>query len=248
MLWPFILLSKKRYIANTYQTDPDAKPKQKSMGVVLSRRDNAQIVKRIFGGVIDRLLNGADVAGAVTFVKEALSDLVAGKVPVSDLVVSKNLGSEYADPDRIAHAVLARRMEERDPGSAPAVGDRVPYVYIVPPGGHVKGTLQGDRIEHPDHLDGAQLDFEHYIMCQVMKPVAQVFALVVHDIPGCKLTREAMDAMHIVHLNECAGDVEKARRKDDAVKMKEVIRLIFEDSMKECERARLGVKDISSYF
>ena len=248
VLWPFILLSKKRYIANTYQTDPDAKPKQKSMGVVLSRRDNAQIVKRIFGGVIDRLLNGADVAGAVTFVKEALSDLVAGKVPVSDLVVSKNLGSEYADPDRIAHAVLARRMEERDPGSAPAVGDRVPYVYIVPPGGHVKGTLQGDRIEHPDHLDGAQLDFEHYIMCQVMKPVAQVFALVVHDIPGCKLTREAMDAMHIVHLNECAGDVEKARRKDDAVKMKEVIRLIFEDSMKECERARLGVKDISSYF
>jgi DNA polymerase delta subunit 1 len=245
---PFILISKKRYLGNLYEEDPYAKPKQKFMGVVLSRRDNAPIVKTVYGGVIDRLLNGADVAGAVAFVKDAMAELVAGKVPMSELIVSKNLGGEYADPDRIAHAVLARRMDERDPGSAPAVGDRVPYVYIVPPGGHVKGTLQGDRIEHPDHLNGAQLDFEHYITSQVMKPVAQLFALMVHDIPGCKLTREAMDAMHIVHMNECGGDLEKARRKDDAIKMKEVIRLIFEDSLKECERARIGVKDISSYF
>jgi DNA polymerase elongation subunit (family B) len=247
-MFPFILISKKRYLGLLYEEDPDAKPKQKFMGVVLSRRDNAPIVKTVYSGVIDRLLNGADVAGAVAFVKQAMAELVAGKVPMSELIVSKNLGGEYADPDRIAHAVLARRMDERDPGSAPAVGDRVPYVYIVPPGGHVKGTLQGDRIEHPAHLNGAQLDYEHYIIGQVMKPVSQLFALMVHDIPGCKLTREFMEGQHIVHLNDCDGDEDKARRKDDALKMREVQRLIFEDSLKECERLRLGVKDISSYF
>ena len=154
--WPFILISKKRYVGNMYEADADAPPKQKSMGLVLKRRDNANIVKIVYGGVIDRLLAGADVAGAIEFVKAKMDDLVSGRVPVSDLVVTKNLGGEYADPDRIAHAVLAKRMAERDPGSAPAVGDRVPYVYVLPAPGEERGALQGDRIEHPDHLGGAR--------------------------------------------------------------------------------------------
>jgi hypothetical protein len=42
---------------------------------------------------------------------------------------------------------VADRMAARDPGNKPAVGDRIPYMYIVPPPG--AGRLQGERIEHP---------------------------------------------------------------------------------------------------
>ena len=45
--WPFILISKKRYVGNMYEDDPDAKPKQKSMGIALKRRDYAPIVKQV---------------------------------------------------------------------------------------------------------------------------------------------------------------------------------------------------------
>ena len=246
--WPFILISKKRYVGNLYEEDADAKPKQKSMGLVLKRRDNAQIVKRVYGGVIDRLLDGADVEGAVSFVKSTMDDLVEGRVPVEELVVSKNLGGEYADPDRIAHAVLARRMAERDPGSAPAVGDRVPYVYVLAPEGYAKGALQGEKIEHPDHLKGQKLDYAHYITNQVMKPVAQLFALTLHSIPGCRLSEREVERATVVHLNECGNDEERARKRTDQLKQNEVVRIIFSDCLARCERDRLGVKDVGSYF
>ena len=55
-LYPFIILSKKRYVGNLYEFDVN-KFKQKSMGIVLKRRDNANIVKKIYGGIIDILLN-----------------------------------------------------------------------------------------------------------------------------------------------------------------------------------------------
>merc|ERR1712070_259940 len=54
VLWPFIILTKKRYVGNLYEEDPNV-VKQKSMGIVLKRRDNADIVKIVCGGVIDKL-------------------------------------------------------------------------------------------------------------------------------------------------------------------------------------------------
>ena len=46
-MFPLVLLSKKRYVGLLYEDDPDAKPKQKSMGIALKRRDYAPIVKQV---------------------------------------------------------------------------------------------------------------------------------------------------------------------------------------------------------
>ena len=46
-MFPLILLSKKRYVGLLYEDDPDAVPKQKSMGIALKRRDYAPIVKQV---------------------------------------------------------------------------------------------------------------------------------------------------------------------------------------------------------
>ena len=58
--WPFILFSKKRYAGHLYEEDPE-KYKMKSMGIVLKRRDNAPIVKHIYGGVLDIIMNDKDL-------------------------------------------------------------------------------------------------------------------------------------------------------------------------------------------
>ena len=44
--------------------------------------------------------------------------------------ISKTLSSYYKDPESIAHAVLAQRMAERDPGNKPQSNERLPYVFI----------------------------------------------------------------------------------------------------------------------
>jgi hypothetical protein len=181
-LFPFIILSKKRYVGNLYEDDPNKKPKQKSMGIVLKRRDNAPIVKHMYGGIIDILLNRHDLQASVEFLKGRLQELVDGKVPLEDLIITKTLKAEYKDPTKIAHKVLADRMGERDEGNKPAANDRIPYVYIHAP----DAQLQGDRIEHPDHIREMKLtpDYCFYITNQIMKPVSQLFALCVEQLPG----------------------------------------------------------------
>jgi DNA polymerase elongation subunit (family B) len=127
--WPFCIFSKKRYFGNKYEHDIE-KYKQTSMGIVLKRRDNAPIVKTIYGGVIDIILNKRNVEDSKKFFHSSIKDLLDGKVDLSQLVISKTVKTDYANPNQIAHKVLADRMGDRDPGNKPQSNDRIPYCYI----------------------------------------------------------------------------------------------------------------------
>lgn len=180
-LYPFILFSKKRYVGNLYEFDT-TNFKQKSMGIVLKRRDNAPIVKKIFGGVIDILLNEQDLNKSIKFLKEELNNLVDGKTPIQDLIISKSLRGVYKDATKIPHKVLADRIGERDPGNKPQVNERVPFVYIKVP----DAKLQGDRIENPEYIIENKLvpDYLHYITNQIMNPILQLYTLCLGELPN----------------------------------------------------------------
>jgi len=185
-LYPFIIFSKKRYVGNLYETDT-TKYKQKSMGIVLKRRDNAQIVKKIYGGVINIILEKQDLDGSIVFLQEELNNLVEGKTSIKELVITKSLRSAYKDPSKIAHKVLADRIGARDPGNRPVVNERIPFVYIKTTGnGGNANVLQGDRIENPDYIEQNNLipDYLHYITNQIMKPILQLYALCLDKLPG----------------------------------------------------------------
>jgi hypothetical protein len=110
---------------------------------------------------------------------------VNNEYPLEDLIITKTLKSSYVDPTKIAHKVLADRMALRDPGNKPQVNDRIPFVYIqTPPNVEVK--LQGDRIEHPDFIRDNNLypDYQFYITNQLLKPIVQLYALCVEQLPN----------------------------------------------------------------
>jgi len=183
---PFLLLSKKRYVGILYEHNP-TKGKRKEMGIVLKRRDNAPIVKDVYGGLIDILMKSQDIPAAITFVKNCLQDIVDEKYPLEKLIITKKLNSFYKNPGSIAHKVLAERMGKRDPGNKPSVGSRVPFVYIQTKD-NVK--LQGDKIESPAYIRANKIrpDYGFYITNQIMKPVQQVFALILEQIPAFRNT------------------------------------------------------------
>uniref|UniRef100_A0A6C0AD69 DNA-directed DNA polymerase n=1 Tax=viral metagenome TaxID=1070528 RepID=A0A6C0AD69_9ZZZZ len=179
--WPFIILTKKRYVGNLYETDPN-KFYQNSMGIVLKRRDNAPIVKIVCGGVVRSILKDKSARKAVEFTKKSLDNILCEQYPMDKFIITKTLKSTYKDRTRVMHAVLADRMGKRDPGNKPQSNDRIPYAYIRTD--HLKGKiLQGDKIEHPDYIDqeGIDLDFLFYITNQIMKPTVQFLALLVKD-------------------------------------------------------------------
>lgn len=178
-LWPLVLLSKKRYVGNLYETDIN-KYYQKSMGIVLKRRDNAKIVKIVVGGIVNYILNERSNQGAIDYTRSLIKKILRGKYDIDKYIITKTLRADYKDRTRIVHAVLADRIGKRDPGNKPEMNDRVPFVYIVPKG---KVTLQGDRVEDPKYVLENKLDLDYlfYITNQIMKPSIQFLELIAHN-------------------------------------------------------------------
>ena len=219
---PMLLYTKKRYAGNKYEFDP-TKFKLTSMGIATKRRDYAPIVKTIYSGALRRLLDEQDVVGAAEFVRGAAMDLVEGRVSWPQLTITKSLRSDYADPKRIAHKVLADRIAVRDPGNAPASGDRIGYIFVRAAVGQIASKLQGDRIETPTYAREKRLtpDYQAYIENQIAKPVSQMFALVVEQIPGYEE----------VALRVCGAG--SGRKKEDMDALKEVVarELLFSEAL-----------------
>ena len=181
--WPFMIITKKRYCGRKFEFDPD-KSYINAMGIALKRRDNAGIVKHIYGGIMDRIMNEQDIEKSKVFLKEELMKLARGEFPLTDLIITKSLRSHYKDPDRIAHKVLADRMAERDPGNKPSANDRIPYVYInIKKKSKKEHILQGDMIETPEFIEKNNLtpNYGYYIERQLIKPISQIYDLIMND-------------------------------------------------------------------
>ena len=277
----FIIFSKKRYVGNKYE-ESATDFKQTSMGIVLKRRDNAPILKTIYGGAIQILLNERNVDKAVQFVKDKTMEMCEGHMSLSQLTITKSLSKYKADwlrddirdleekigkakgddlirlklqlrrkqddlenaPPYPPHKILADRIAKREPGTEPAVGERMGFVYIEPPPGS-QSKLQGDRIELPSYITKHKLkpDYEYYINHQLMKPIGQLFGLMVERIEGCPYSasfikddmREsvAIDLLFSSALNAC----KKQSNLDAFVKPKTALRR---------SPRNLGTKDTST--
>lgn len=248
--WPFILFSKKRYVGNKYEDDP-RKFKLSSMGIVLKRRDNAPLLKHIYAAVIDTILNEKDIGASVQGLKADLRKVLKGGFPLEYLIISKSLKSRYENPEQIVHKALADRIGERDPGNKPQPNDRIPYVYIDTP---KKVSLQGDRVEHPDFIrkHGLKPDYVFYITNQIMKPVSKIYSLILEQLDGFTKGKDFYEKRFQDLLREKKGDQEKARKKWEEERMKEVQDLIFEPILRAPVRVqknrREGNCEISRWF
>ena len=244
---PFCLLSKKRYVGMLYEHDAN-KGKRKEMGIVLKRRDNAPIVKDIYGGIIDILMKEQNIENAIAFLKGCLQNIIDEKYPIEKLIITKSLRSNYKNPNSIAHKVLADRITERDPGNKPGSGDRIPYVYIV---NSNKKALQGEKIETPSyiHSNNLKIDYSFYITNQIMKPVQQVFALVLEKIwiktkkiPKLRRFRQEIETLQ----KNMSPD--KFEEKLEKLKNKEVKALLFDSYITTANNAKEGIKNLDSFF
>jgi len=242
---PFCLLSKKRYVGMLYEEDPN-KCFRKSMGIVLKRRDNAPIVKDVYGGIIDILMKEQNVSNAIKFTKKCLDDIVNEKYPLDKLIITKSLRGFYKNPLQIAHKVLADRMGKRDPGNKPGPGDRIPFVYIQTKG---RVKLQGDKVEHPEHIKKNKLkpDYSYYITNQIMKPVQQLFGLVLEDIPLYKKKLELKRKVRAIR-RQYKDNPKKLREQEQKYRNNEVKSFIFDEALHKCENIKNNQKSILSFF
>lgn len=149
--YPYLLMNKKRYAALLW-TNPSKFDKMDCKGIETVRRDNCGLVRTVIDASLRMILVERAPERAVEFVKSSVRDLLMGRVDISELIITKALNKTLEnskspqvfsrahpplspccpslDPATQAHVILAARMRERDPSTAPVLGDRVPYVMI----------------------------------------------------------------------------------------------------------------------
>ena len=247
-LMPFILLSKKRYVGMLYEDDPND-GYLKFMGLVLKRRDNCDLVKDIYGGVLHHLMYSSNIQFAIDFLKKSLEDLIQGKVPMDKLAITKALRGDYKNPAAIAHRVLADRIAQRDPGNKPKAGDRMKYLYFV----NKAAKLQGDKIETPEFIieNKLQIDYTHYITNQLMKPLQQLFGLAIEQIwelqkksTAIKGFRKDMEALK----KETGDDIELFMKKREKYTSAKIKAILFDKFLEKIFNNQNGIQTVTSFF
>ena len=244
---PFCLLSKKRYVGMLYEEDPE-KCKRKEMGIVLKRRDNAPIVKDIYGGIIDILMKEQDIGKAKDFLQTCLRNIVEENYPIDKLIITKSLRSGYKNPKQIAHKVLADRITSRDPGNKPSSGDRIPFVYINTSN---KKALQGEKIETPIYIkeNNLKIDYSFYITNQIMKPVQQVFALVLEKMWAMqKRVPKIKKFQRDVEQLRSSTDPDKFEDKLEKLKNDEIKAMLFDEFLRETNNQKTGNQPLTKFF
>ena len=205
---PWIVICKKKYAGHKYEFDPN-KYSMNYMGIVLKRRDNAKIVKKTCGGILNIMLTSSDTKAVIDYTNNILKDIVKEKFDINYFVTTKTLKGEYKGKKKsnskqgkkgesgswkwddvetsVSHVKLCQKLKERDPGSAPQTNDRISYVQVYNP---KKDLLQGDRIEEVSYVNkfGLEIDYLYYITNQLQTPVCQFLELIIEN-PEEKIIR-----------------------------------------------------------
>jgi len=255
--------------------DDVTKCKRKSMGIAIKRRDNAPIVKDIFGGALDIVMEHRDLKMAQKFVQDMLVKVLKNEMPIEKFIITKQLRDDYVtevpasvrehdrkeheeenhrrakrgeppilafnekkapfnkirdyslkydlDPPKssIAHRTLADKMEDRDKGNAPQIGDRLAYIYV-----DGRTGKQGERIEELNYAKEHKLkpDTEFYITNQLQNPLAQLFALGLEDLNGYV---DRVDYKRLLSEMIEENDEEESTLKVLKMKEKELEKIMF---------------------
>jgi hypothetical protein len=186
-----------------------------------------------------------DVGKALQFLEREMERLIRGDTSWDKLMLTKALRSDYKKPEQIAHRVLAERIGQRDPGNKPKPGDRIAYLHVVT---NSKSTLQGDKIEIPEYIrqNNLQIDYNHYITNQLMKPLMQLLGLAIEEIYTYKGKQREYNrvARDLQQLLAPIKDQEEQSKKREKFCSNMIRQLIFEPVLLKIQQKKMGLRDI----
>jgi DNA polymerase elongation subunit (family B) len=198
---PLILMGKKNYCGLWHEEDI-YKSKFKMMGCKAKKREYAPIVNKLFTSIVDKIVYADNYERALELaVKDFYKKCqVLHKYPHKYFVITKSVKRDYKNIPM--QKILANRIAERDPGSAPKPNSRVGYIFIDPGDPlempieklgstgqkkkakgstsiHKDDILKGHRIETPKFIkeNNLSIDFEEYISAQIAVPIISILRL-----------------------------------------------------------------------
>lgn len=171
---PYFLYSKKRYAAKMWVEKVSSDGLKREVvfdkidvkGLQVVRRDSCKFVRDTCKLLLETVLESPDPTAAVSLARIAKDDLLSGRIHIENLVLTKSLSDSYKVP--MPHVEVVKKMRERNPGSEPQVGSRVPFVIVC-----AKGERLFEKSEDPEWVvaNNVKLDYNYYFDHQLRKPV-----------------------------------------------------------------------------
>ena len=183
---PCVLQTKKRYVGHAFETPDQRWPTFDAKGIEVARRDNVPALVKLQRASLRLLFVNRDLSMVKTFLQRQLAKLMAGRLPIRDLMFAKEtrLGtySSAAGVVRPPAAIVAEQMMARDPRAEPKFGERVPYVVVQgEPGGRLV-----DMVVHPRRVVEAggalRLNAKYYAEKVMVPALQRLFSLAGADV------------------------------------------------------------------
>ncbi|XP_075525207.1 DNA polymerase delta catalytic subunit-like [Dermacentor variabilis] len=199
---PYLLLGKKRYAGAVYSSNPDKHDKVEVKGIEMVRRDCLPYLARVMEACIHEMIVKENIPAAQEKARKAKDDLLAGRVGIAELTLSKKYNKEkYERPP--PHWCVVQKKKDR--GEKPAiVGDWIPYVICKEletdqeklqkeceerPHKFLKCKNKGRkryirklayRAEDPEYVkkDRLPIDYAYYAKTNLETPLKRLFAYV----------------------------------------------------------------------
>ena len=187
ILFPFIILTKKRYCGLVYEDQHDlTKSKILFKGISVVRRDFCLYTKQTIEESLSIVFMERNIQKAYDHVRERVKALLENRVDYKQLIMSKTLTSKNTSTTNNAmdttlpHVALYRKMKARDPNNCPMSGDRIEFLFVI-----TGGKLLRDKVEHPDiaHEQCLPLDLLYYLNNQLRNPIEELFTLLLAPEP-----------------------------------------------------------------
>jgi hypothetical protein len=181
--YPYFLYSKKRYAAKLWTKNKSGDMQMDYIdvkGLQLVRRDNIPFVREVCKELLDVILESKNPEGAKQVAHSRAVELLDGRVPMDKLVLSQKLADTYKSTN-LPHVSVVKKMREREPGSEPQSGDRVPFVLVKVE--NIKKARQFEIAEDPKWVltHKIPLDYEYYFTNKFMNPVCDLLEPLVAD-------------------------------------------------------------------
>jgi DNA polymerase elongation subunit (family B) len=199
----FLILTKKRYVAQPIDRDGNVSSKLVKRGIVLQRRDNCQFLRDIYQMTIDKILKYIDI---ITNIKDknlslrelqnipeikdildsiifSIDTLFQWKYNFKNFIITKTLTrlpKDYKGKRMPVHAFLASKMEKR--GIPIQIGSRIEYLLLdISNVGYNKKELQQEKVEDSVYFSEfrelLRIDYLYYLRTQVVKPIDELIKL-----------------------------------------------------------------------
>ena len=193
---PYFLYSKKRYAAKLWTKGKDGNMNMDYIdvkGLQLVRRDNTPHMREVCKELLDVVLESSDTGPPKELALQRAIELIEGDVPNEKLILSQGLSDLYkvkgfpvsvTSPDikdiNQAHVQVVRKMRERQPGSEPQSGDRVPYILIDTGDPKAKAF---EKSEDPKYAkdNNLKVDYNYYFINKFLNPVCDLIEPLFED-------------------------------------------------------------------